>query len=562
MLASALEVSEGATVSLYELLVCISNGLSDQTRRQAFLSRLLSDVVDTFNSREMQSVLRDAKQFAAMLQFGSEHRFAFHVRTVLNILQSTMTASLLSSGDTSIRDLFDSSSSSEHDDDSEVKPSFALLVAVLPNMLRLNRQLSLVYTEPFLALLPPASLSLVRALDVKSLFNLHGLDYASFARAPTKKPARLVALEKAVIWLQNVRDYVSGIVAVAPWFGAAFFDNAQAVPMVADAMCAHVDRVPLSHLAVLLKHFLLRFVELTPPRYYARIVPLLQRFITLTVDRCDAAWKRLQQQDSGENKKQLRDEVFVEFYLRACSQKLWTALAAMLINPRERGFVLLSGKAKRKAANTKQPDFMASFAKAANCKLAEAEAENVDANANGKGKNKGKAARQWKQDAMVAVVLRERALLSTLLRGIKTSLSWPDNDTHARVAQVAAKLVTAVARGGGGQVELMAECVGVFECALLALSRKKVGDTQTNAVSELTILCVAVVVALGHVCADAMLQVFQRVPGVDRESARHISSIVQAEPGKHSVAAVRSALKAFNNKFVVGKQNAFEMAGK
>ena len=72
----------------------------------------MRDVIDNFNSSDIQSVINYPDLFAKMIQFDSDDKnqkrlkFAYHIRTVLNNLQSTFTASLLSQGQTGLKDLF------------------------------------------------------------------------------------------------------------------------------------------------------------------------------------------------------------------------------------------------------------------------------------------------------------------------------------------------------------------------------------------------------------------------------------------------------------------------
>ena len=278
VMSSIMELSEGPICHLFELLVCISNGLSDPTKRAQVLSDLLKDIVDNFNSAEIQNVLNDSKQFANMIQFpilpntanddkyvDEKIRFAYHIRTLLNILQSTLTASLLSEGQTGLRDLFHCANIDgmpnvlDRENGSIFNflknkqkniPSWPLFIGVFPNVLKVNKLLSFIYTPQFTQLLGQNYVAITKSLDVKSLYNLYGLTHAELVRNPTAKPKELIPLEKAIVWIQNVRDYVCRIIAASSYFDDQFFQNEKAMDMISDAMITYSNDLPLSHLAI------------------------------------------------------------------------------------------------------------------------------------------------------------------------------------------------------------------------------------------------------------------------------------------------------------------------
>ncbi len=68
-MASIMDLSEGPVCHVFELLVCISNGLNDINKRKKILSDLLKDVIENFNSSEIQNVLNNSDLFAKMIQF-------------------------------------------------------------------------------------------------------------------------------------------------------------------------------------------------------------------------------------------------------------------------------------------------------------------------------------------------------------------------------------------------------------------------------------------------------------------------------------------------------------
>merc|ERR1712228_692411 len=85
--------------------------------------------------------------------------------------------------------------------------------------------------------------------------NLHGLRHDELIRNPTRKPPNIIPLEKAVIWIQNCRDYICRIIAVASYFDAHFFGKQNAMNMIIESVTSYSNVLPLSHLAIIIKHF-------------------------------------------------------------------------------------------------------------------------------------------------------------------------------------------------------------------------------------------------------------------------------------------------------------------
>ncbi len=80
---SIMELSVGHVCHLYVLLLCISNGLNDINKREKVSSNLLKDVIDSFNPLQIHNVINN------------NIKFAYHIRTLLDMLQSTLTANAL-----------------------------------------------------------------------------------------------------------------------------------------------------------------------------------------------------------------------------------------------------------------------------------------------------------------------------------------------------------------------------------------------------------------------------------------------------------------------------------
>eukprot|EP01083_Nonionella_stella_P195191 719246_1 len=560
VMASITDLSQGPVCHLYELLVCISNGLRDPQSKSAALADLLGDVIGNFNSSQIQNVLSDERQLSRMIQFpincnqdtnvvDERIRFAYHIRTILNIIQSTLTASLLCEGQSGLRDLFHDSFAAASDDDEcattkhavAIRTSFPLLSAVLPNVLKLNKLLSAMFTPSFRALLAPDYHAIIDCLDVKSLYNLFGLRHDELLRKPALKPKHLIPLEKAVIWIQNVRDYLCRIIAVSSYFDSYFFEHENAMNMMIESLTSHWNELPLSHLAIILKHFFMNFVQICAPKYYEKIIPFVTQFLSECFVKLNACWSKqvnafcpIKQEVPIERNtsSNLRNECFEEFALRDSSQKLWMAICMMTINHKERGFILFKHVEKKKKKNDFiPPDYI-------KCEEISSSVHDMT----------------LKQDKMVMLMLQNENLCKCLLRGIESSLlRWLDNNCHIRVAQVAAKLVSCVAKYQ--MKHLYEQCGGIiFKAALNALSRNKIGDNQANA--ELNILCVAICQLLvAPQCRRIIIQIIRNVPNVAPDDARNLANIIESDPTTHTNASYRQCIKAFTRKYVIGKQN-------
>lgn len=630
IMATVMELSEGPVCHLFELLVCVSNGLKDTNARSKKLSELLRDVVNNFNSPDIQNILNDNKQFAQMIQFPvssnnnnsndqqSVHnvdpriRFAYHVRTILNILQSTLTASLLSEGQTGLKDLFhtanldgmpnvlDNTNGSLQTIFNSVNnrpkdiPSWPFFIEVFPNVLKLNKLLSFMFTDQFKKLLNPNYYAITRALDVKSLYNLFSLKHDELVRNPTAKPKEMIPLEKGVIWIQNIRDYISRIICVASYFDDQFFGNDQAMDMLTESMIAYPDTLPLSHLAVIIKHFFMNFVQLCSPKYYPNILKFLYQFLSTYFNKLDYCWQHYiteymqnnkindNNNNNGKNVSNinfsknklmrqnssfLRDEVYQEFALRDSSQKLWMSLAMITISHKERGFILLhDNKMNKKFRKKKQKlipskninnfndEYNNDFLKNLDSKFMDKyqiDNDKKEDDNNDHNKNKNKEEINLKQDKLVMLILQNEALCKCIISGIIRSLNWLDNSCHIRISQVASKFVAFIAKYR--MKHLYGECGNILEAALNALTRNKLGDNQANA--ELNILCVAICQLLGPLNADIVINVLKTVPNVAMEDAKGLDKLIRSQPGKHPAATYRISIKSFTTKYVIGKQN-------
>ena len=641
IMASIMDLSEGPVCHLFELLVCISNGLKDQNKRSETLALLLKDVIKNFNCSEIQNVLNDSKQFAKMIQFpmgspsGNNNmrhntdqriRFAYHIRTLLNILQTTLTASLLNEGQTGLKDLFHTANLdgmpnvltnnyTKNGNNNDQDPfnsltnrlqniaSWKLFKAVLPNVLKLNKLLSFMYSQEFKSLLSSNYYTIIDALDVKSLYNLHGLKHDELVRNPTIKPKEIIPLEKAVIWIQNVRDYVSRIIAIGSYYDSQFFENKEAMNMIIESYTSYWDQLPLSHLAIVLKHFFMNFVQLCSPKYYQNILEFLYKFLSVCFKKLNNCWKKyiedfqrnyaqnnnnndnnnngfqLENLHFGKNKlnrensSYLRNEVYHEFALRDSSQKLWMAIAMITISHKERGFILLHDDKVNKRFRKKQQklipsknvnnfndefnnDFLRNFGDDNTLKKYSIDNDDNDNNDDNKNNNNNNNVNDinditLKQDKLVLLILQNENLCKCIMSGICTSLQWLDNNSHIRISQVSSKFISFIAKYRISN--LYNECGEIFKSALNALSRNKIGDNQANA--ELNILCVTIAQLLGPLCSNIIINVLQTIPNVDINDAKNLCALISSQPGKHENVSYRQSIKAFTRKYVIGKQN-------
>ncbi len=92
------------------------------------------------------------------------------------------------------------------------------------------------YTNEFKNKLNSNYHSINKSLAVESLYNLHGLKYDEFIPNPNQKPKEIISLEKGVIWIQNVRDYVCRIMAVASYFSKQFSEKENAMHLIIESV--------------------------------------------------------------------------------------------------------------------------------------------------------------------------------------------------------------------------------------------------------------------------------------------------------------------------------------
>ena len=135
----------------------------------------------------------------------------YRIRSILQILQSVLTASLLLPGQTALKDVVASLQSAESEDavrslyGDGMQIALPLFRAVFGGVLKLNKMLNAFYGDAFVKRLAPQYRSLTMALDVKSLYNGYGLNFEYLLRNPAEKKAEILALEKAMIWIQTTR---------------------------------------------------------------------------------------------------------------------------------------------------------------------------------------------------------------------------------------------------------------------------------------------------------------------------------------------------------------------
>merc|ERR1712129_561638 len=157
---------------------------------------------------------------------------------------------------------------------------------------------------------------------------------------------------------------------------------------------------------------------------------------------------------------------------------------------------------------------------------------------------------ELKQDKLALLILQDETLSKVILNGIKSSLNWLDNGCHVRIAQVCSKMISLIARH---KIKCFyGECAQIFNCCISTLS-KNVPGTLANA--ELNILCAAICEQMGCLCGDLLIGVLKNIPNVQMDDAKKLCGMITAKEGKYTIAVYRQCVKAFNAKYVIGKQN-------
>ncbi len=151
-------------------------------------------------------------------------------------------------------------------------------------------------------------------------------------------------------------------------------------------------------------------------------------------------------------------------------------LAAMLINPRERGFILLRGDGQ-KARSKKSGKSRAMAAKLEKYGVRRAaEDDQMEQQHQTEGQQSAAQRVVAKQDVLTLLVLRNETLCKTVMEGIKRALNWRKSDCHVRVSQVAAKMVSMISVHE--MTHLYPECGHFLKGALWALSGCKSEEKQ------------------------------------------------------------------------------------
>jgi len=147
-------------------------------------------------------------------------------------------------------------------------------------------------------------------------------------------------------------------------------------------------------------------------------------------------------------------------------------------------------------------------------------------------------------------MLQNETLSKVILNGIKSSLNWLDNSCHIRIAQVSSKMIALISMHK--MKHFYSNTAQIFNCCISTLS-KNVPGTLAN--SELNILCATICEKMGPLCGDLLIGVLKNIPNVHMEDAKTLCAMIQANEKKHTTAAYRQCVKAFNAKYVIGKQN-------
>ena len=224
-------------------------------------------------------------------------------------------------------------------------------------------------------------------------------------------------------------------------------------------------------------------------------------------------------------------------------------MAALLLNPSERGFILLRGDGE-KAKGQKCGKWSESVA----AKLEKYGVRRAAEDDHFEQKSEGQSAERVaaKQDVLTLLILRNEALCGTVLEAIKRALSWRKSDCHVRVSQVAAKMVAVISEHE--LVHLNPECGDILKGALWALSGCKIGEHQKD-IADLNLLSIAIIQALGPSAPEFLLNVFRSIPGVGHEDANEMMAVIRSnvKRGTPPSTGLKAAVKAFHSKYVIAK---------
>ena len=84
----------------------------------------------------------------------------------------------------------------------------------------------------------------------------------------------LKPIEKGIIWLNNMRDYICRIFGIQSYFDNLFFESNNSYYF--NKFCKtyfdtfNQNNIKLTHLSIILNQFIQNFISLTHPKYYKK----------------------------------------------------------------------------------------------------------------------------------------------------------------------------------------------------------------------------------------------------------------------------------------------------
>ena len=89
------------------------------------------------------------------------------------------------------------------------------------------------------------------------------------------------------------------ILSLSTLFGDGFFENDGAISMLTESMTLGLESVSLSQLSIVIKHGLTNVVALCQPKFYPKLVPLLERFLGVVFKKLDASFTAMRRREDG-----------------------------------------------------------------------------------------------------------------------------------------------------------------------------------------------------------------------------------------------------------------------
>ncbi|ETO20451.1 hypothetical protein RFI_16764 [Reticulomyxa filosa] len=480
----------------------------------------------------------------------------YHLRVLTETLESTLLASLLKENDKKVKDLFvpnvpemkDSQSTNNENDTSISWPIYQRMFPILLGMMKM---LNYVYTKDFNAMLGSEYQPISFAINVESLYNLLNLDFNEYKRVPAdKKPTKVMTLEKIVIWLITMRDYICRFIALGTYFGSEFFQfvqkNFNVSSWIKEYIFYQPTSLPLTQYFILLKHCFMPLLHLCEIRYYDEmkdtiLLPLFNVYFGMLC----AKWKATvsDNADNTDTKKtnhKLKNEIFEDRALREVSIQWMTLLTTMCISPNEKGFMAIQDiKSHSNAIGTKSNK---SEAHKKQKPTPEPEEEEIGKSASAKSHV------MTRQEQFCKTILLDEKLSTITLDGLRNSLQWSDSSVNIKACLLISKLMKLVG------IHKIKPCYRHVVTVLQSLIQAVSKTTDDILFVQFVTLAQTIFECMDKSLSTEIISVFSNIPNVRKEDCNHLYEMLISEPGTHNSAAYKSALRAFLSKFVLGKR--------